>query len=102
MGEHVWDLETIFAALESARERKMVILGGDVLDDNFHYIGENWYYEPVYDISFSRFSKINTDGSYIKASDYVNLWKTNGNNVYFTLVLEDVMKAYIQTIANKN
>ena len=46
-GEPLWSVETVGAALKDARDRGLVILGGDVFDEKMRETGENWCYQPV-------------------------------------------------------
>lgn len=94
-GEPLWSVETVGAALKDARDRGLVILGGDVFDEKMQEIGENWCYQPVWTPSYLDFSKINRENSYCRAAEYVRIWAESGRNVYFSLVVQDVAEAYI-------
>ena len=92
-GETLWSVETVGAALKDARDRGLVILGGDVFDEKMRETGENWCYQPVWTPSYSEFSKTSSENSFRRAAEYVKLWA--GENVYFSLVVQDVTEAYI-------
>lgn len=84
---------TIEPALKDARDRGLVILGGDVFDEKMRETGENWCYQPVWTPSYSEFSKTSSENSFRRAAEYVKLWA--GQNVYFSLVVQDVTEACI-------
>ena len=84
---------TIEPALKDARDRGLVILGGDVFDEKMRETWENWCYQPVWTPSYSEFSKTSSENSFRRAAEYVKLWA--GENVYFSLVVQDVTEAYI-------
>ena len=92
-GETLWSVETVGAALKDARDRGLVILGGDVFDEKMRETWENWCYQPVWTPSYSEFSKTSSENSFRRAAGYVKLWA--GQNVYFSLVVQDVTEAYI-------
>ena len=92
-GEPLWSVETVGAALKDARDRGLVILGGDVFDEKMRETEENWCYQSVWTPSYSEFSKTSSENSFRRAEEYVKLWA--GENVYFSLVVQDVTEAYI-------
>ena len=70
-GEPLWSVETVGAALKDARDRGLVILGGDVFDEKMRETGENWCYQPVWTPSYSEFSKTSSENSFRRAAEYV-------------------------------
>ena len=71
----------------------LVILCGDVFDEKMRETVDNWCYQPVWTPSYSEFSKTSSENSFRRAAEYVKLWA--GENVYFSLVVQDVTEAYI-------
>ena len=78
---------------ERCQRRGVVILGGDVFEEKMRETVENWCYQPVWTPSYSEFSKTSSENSFRRAAEYVKLWA--GQNVYFSLVVQDVTEAYI-------
>jgi len=86
-GIHNWALkkEQALEAIKEIKEKKMIILGGDVLEKNkdaFDHNYDNWYYDPNVNISIEENSKQSIN----KTIDYLENYKTL-DNTYFILVV---------------
>lgn len=74
-----WNYENIMKIIDILGKKKIVILGGDIIDKNLNYNYDNWYYNGG-----------ESKESIEKAKNYVeNYHKNIGNDYYYILVIND-------------
>lgn len=83
--ETAWMIEDAILVLEHFKNKKKIVLGGDILTENLEYNYDNWYYniEPSQNSEFNIECSIKVAFEYL--SDYI---KTNGNSFYVAFVIE--------------
>lgn len=81
--EYAWKYEYAIEVIDYLYSKEYVILGGDVLNDDFEYTCSNWYYENKNKISISDAIKESAQ----KAKTYLE-WYHNkfGNDFYYIIV----------------
>ena len=83
--ENAWKIKDALEVIEHFDKNGIVVLGGDILTENFEYTYDNWYYDPDDTCS----SLINAKNSIEKASEYIsNYIAMNGSDYYIVLVFE--------------
>ena len=84
--ETAWKIEDAFLVLEHYKNAKKIVLGGDILTENFEHSYDNWYYNTKTDQSM----QINIYCSIKHANDYLsNYIKSNGTSFYIVFVTQD-------------
>lgn len=82
--ESAWSIKDALALLESGFFENSIILGGDVLDTDFSYNYDNWFYN----INERKNSQSNSIESIRQAISYLsNYIKENGCDFYIVFVL---------------
>ena len=77
-GEMAWKIEDALDVLEYFSSQNHLVLGGDILDLNFEYTYDNWYYNGS-----------SSKGSISVSEEYLfNFIKNNGKNYYVVFVCE--------------
>ena len=81
--EYAWKHADAVEVITYLSKKECAILGGDVLNDNFSYTHDNWYYPENISFSLER----NIRESAAKAIEYVDWHNKNfGDDFYYILV----------------
>ncbi len=84
--ETAWKIEDAFLILEHFKNTKKIVLGGDILTENFEHNYDSWYYDTKTDQNM----QVNVDCSIKHANDYLaNYIKLNGTAFYIVFVTQD-------------
>ena len=78
--ETAWTIEDSFLVLEYLREKKKVVLGGDILNSNLEYAYANWHYDDTPGDS--------TESIAVAAEYLARLQKRIGNSYYVVFVVK--------------
>ena len=83
--ETAWMIEDAILILEHFKNKKRIVLGGDILTEKLEYNYDSWYYN----VESSQDSKFNVKCSINMAFEYIsNYIRTNGNSFYVVFVTE--------------
>lgn len=83
--ELAWALKDSEAVLEYMYSNKQLVLGGDILNSEFEYTYDNWFYNK----DKSKSNEENSKQSVKFAIQYiVKYMEENGNNYYVIFVVE--------------
>ncbi len=81
--ETAWKIKDIPIVLQYCFSKKIVVLGGDILNFNKQYNYDNWYYNFEEKLGIAE----NSENSYNKAIRYINEYiKKNGEAFYVIIV----------------
>lgn len=97
-GELAWHICDVSEAMSYIRLTNSVILGGDIITQEFKHTGDNWFYQPVrlQNAEFSVSLQYNTEKSIKQATEYMDMYvKRHGKAYLFVLVTCTAMEAYI-------
>lgn len=78
VSEWAWKYDDVINIINILEKKDAVILGGDVLNQEFSYTGDNWAYE-----------NLDSKESIEKTKNYIkNYYQRMGNNYYYVLVVK--------------
>jgi hypothetical protein len=78
-GEYAWNHADAIEVIKYLTDKNCVISGGDVLNVNFEYTYDNWYY------TYSEVDNISASAS--KATEYIEWYnKKFGDDFYYIIV----------------
>lgn len=103
-GELAWHLCDVHRAMSYISLTNSVILGGDIITQEFEHTGDNWFYQPVrlQNAEFSASLQYNTEKSIKQATENMDMYvKRHGKAYLFVLVTCTAMEAYIHAKKTK-
>ena len=93
--EYAWKYTDAVEVVNYLSQREYVLLGGDVLNSDFSYTYDNWYYSYNHSISLED----NLKWSVLKAIEYVGWYnKKFGDGYYYIIVAAD-KNEYLRLLA---
>ena len=90
--EIIWEIEDALTIMDLAIQRDVLILGGDMLDEDFQFNYANWYYNPSADLT----CKYNVVQGAEKAKEYLCRYMNRNGKGHYVIIVEDVKFSHLQ------